>query len=260
MPAARRRVDWARWLRRWDAQQEGFFPERELRFRAMLDLLEAELGSTFHVLDLGSGPGSLSARILRRFPSARVTAVDYDPVLIKVGQGALGSVGGRLDWIEAKLGDRGWRGRLPRKRYDGAVSTTALHWLAVPELSTLYADLGDLVRRGGVVLNGDHLPWGSKARGLARVGSRVRELRSSRPRPGPRSETWRTWWAGARRLPELRSAFEEHDRRFDPRFRLRPPRAKVSLDVHLRELQRAGFRTIATVWQDFENRVVFARR
>jgi hypothetical protein len=30
-------VDWPDWLRRWDAQQEGYVPEREARFTAMFD-------------------------------------------------------------------------------------------------------------------------------------------------------------------------------------------------------------------------------
>jgi hypothetical protein len=41
-PETQLEIDWADWLRRWDAQQEGYVPEREARFAAMLDVL-AEL-------------------------------------------------------------------------------------------------------------------------------------------------------------------------------------------------------------------------
>jgi len=129
MPPRARAPDWKDWLERWDRQQEAFNPTREARFDAMMDVLEVRLGRRFRVLDLGCGPGSFSQRILRRFPAARVVAVDYDPVVRQIGQGALGTMGGRLTWVDAKLGAPGWRRALPPGRFDGAVSTTALHWL-----------------------------------------------------------------------------------------------------------------------------------
>ncbi len=30
-------IDWVDWLHRWDAQQEGYVPDREARFTAMFD-------------------------------------------------------------------------------------------------------------------------------------------------------------------------------------------------------------------------------
>ena len=64
-------VDWVEWLRRWDAQQAGYVPEREARFSAMLDVLDELLPESFVVLDLGSGPGSISQPVLARFPAAQ---------------------------------------------------------------------------------------------------------------------------------------------------------------------------------------------
>lgn len=64
----RDRIDWKRWLQRWDAQQSGYVPQREERFRVMLDVLEALLPEEFVALDLASGPGAISQRLLERFP------------------------------------------------------------------------------------------------------------------------------------------------------------------------------------------------
>jgi hypothetical protein len=36
-------IDWSDWLRRWDRQQEGYLPDREERFAAMLDVLDVQL-------------------------------------------------------------------------------------------------------------------------------------------------------------------------------------------------------------------------
>lgn len=36
-------IDWQDWLRRWDAMQMTYIPDREARFSAMFDALEAAL-------------------------------------------------------------------------------------------------------------------------------------------------------------------------------------------------------------------------
>lgn len=78
------RVDWMGWLRRRDLQQEGYVPEREARFTAILDALAELLPASFVALDLACGPGSISQRLLDRFPEAHAVAVDLDPVLLAI--------------------------------------------------------------------------------------------------------------------------------------------------------------------------------
>ncbi len=63
-------IDWPGWLRRWDAQQAGYVPNREARFTAMLDILEQLLPASFVAVDLGCGPGSISQRRAGRPPAA----------------------------------------------------------------------------------------------------------------------------------------------------------------------------------------------
>jgi SAM-dependent methyltransferase len=255
MPPTVRRPNWKAWLASWDRQQESFNPTREQRFELMFDVLEARLGPKFTAVDLGCGPGSLSVRLLRRFPRAQVLAVDYDPVVRQIGQGAIGNVGGRLTWIDAKLGAPGWTKTLPVRRVDAAVSTTALHWLTVPDLRRLYRDLGRLVRRGGVFLNGDSLPSGPKDP-ISRLARDVLDLRYSRKDRAAEWGQWKTWWRNARREPALREAFREHRRRKASH----PSRESSPLALHVAALHRAGFRTVGTVWQIFENRVLYAER
>ncbi len=104
--SVREQIHWQGWLARWDLQQEGYVPEREERFRTMFDAL---LPPEFVALDLACGPGSLSQRLLNRFPKARCVAVDMDPVMLALGQGALGTVGGHLRWVDADIASPGWR-------------------------------------------------------------------------------------------------------------------------------------------------------
>lgn len=253
---ARSRSAWRAWYRRWEEQQASFNRNRERRFRAMLDLVAASLPSRFTALDLGCGPGGLSARLLRRFPRARCVAVDHDPVVLRIGREALGSFGGRLTWVEADLGGVGWDRELPPGKFDAALTTTALHWLDRPHLQRLYRDLGRRLRRGAVVANGDRLPWGPDEPALSRLAAKVRSVRVPGARPSSGWEAWRAWWAAAERDPEL-----------GPLFRLRaergcqhPRHGDLALSTHVRALRRAGFRTVDVVWRDLEDGILFARR
>jgi SAM-dependent methyltransferase len=254
---ARSRAQWRRWFDAWEEQQESFNPNRERRFATMLDLLEANLPSRFVALDLGCGPGALSSRLLRRFPRARCVAVDRDPVVLRVGQGALGTVGGRLTWVDASLGTPGWTQKLPIARFDVAVSTTALHWLRPAPLGRLYRDLGRLLRRGGLFVNGDRMPWTPEEPELARLAEKVRKVRFGGARLSSEWGAWEAWWRRA-----------EHDPELGPLFPLRATRgtahpthqADVSLAGHRRSLQRAGFRRVDVVWRDLEDAILFARR
>jgi SAM-dependent methyltransferase len=248
--------DWKEWLRRWDEQQQTYLPYREWRFRTMLDVLEATVGGSARVLDLGSGPGSLSSRMLERFPRVQVVAVDYDPVVLRIGQGALGSYGGRLTWVDTKIGGRDWTDQLPAGKFDAAVSTTALHWLPPGSLRRVYRDLGRLIRPDGVVMNGDRLPWGPDEPRLQRLAERVRKVRVKRAGRRPDWGAWRRWWREAARVPALRERFVEQRRRQAQH----PKETALPLKAQIGALRRGGFRTVAVVWQNIEDRVLFAQR
>ena len=248
--------DWKGWLRRWDAQQEAFNPDRERRFEVMFDLLEAHLPRRFRALDLGAGPGSLSARLLTRFPRASVVAVDYDPVVLRIGREALGHRGGRLTWIDARLGSPGWTAALPRGRFDAAVSTTALHWLRPAALRRLAGDLGRVLRPGGLLVNGDRLAFGPEEVPFLRLAERTRRLRD-RARGARRGwAAWESWWRDAARVPELRAEFRERAARHAEH----PTTGDLSLAAYRRALRLGGFRASAVLWQNLEDRVVVALR
>jgi len=254
---SRTAAGWLRWYRSWEKQQESLNRNRERRFYAMLDAVAANLPARFTALDLGSGPGSLSARLLARFPQARCFAVDFDPVVQRIGRGALGTFAGRLCWVEADLGRPGWERALPAGKFDAALSTTALHWLDRPRLERLYRDLGRLLRRGGVFVNGDRMPWGADRPDLARLAESVWGFRLQRAgrRPTWRGrDVWTAWWDAARHDPELGPLFSGGRGRRHPRHR------ELPLSAHLRGLEMAGFRSVDVVWRDFEDVVLVARR
>jgi len=249
--------EWQDWLRRWDAMQMGYIPEREARFAVMFDALEAALPASFVALDLACGPGSLSQRLLARFPHARCVAVDLDPVLLAIGQGAVGTCGGRLRWLEGDLRGDEWADRLSDATFDAAVSTTALHWLGDRHLGRVYAHLGRLVKPGGVVLNGDRMRFGQRLPTIQRICDAMAPRAETDAGAQGRTEGWRAWWTALSAEPHMRGLMAERAQRFpeDPDDDEAP-----TAETHMAALRAAGFREVDAIWQNWHNRVLMAIR
>jgi SAM-dependent methyltransferase len=250
-------VDWAAWLRRWDAQQSGYLPDREARFNAMLDALEVLLPEEFVSLDLACGPGAISQRLLSRFPKARGVAVDLDPVLLTMGQAVLGNMGGRLRWVDADLTTAEWVNKLGESPFDAVLSTTALHWLAPEYLTRVYRELGQLIRPGGVFLNGDNLKFGPHLPSFQKVAQAVKERTRIDAFERRGLEDWEGWWKALQAEPSLEGLFAERERRFS--WKVSGWHAPI-FDLHAAALRDGGFREVGVIWQHGENRVLMAVR
>ncbi|MHB8352083.1 MAG: class I SAM-dependent methyltransferase [Thermoplasmata archaeon] len=248
-------LDWAGWWRRWERQQAGYLPLREARFDAMFALLEVELPPSFRAVDLASGPGGLADRLLRRFPEARVEAVDFDPVLLRLGREVLGTASGRLGWIDADLRGSEWPRALGVAPVDAVLTTTALHWLSVDELGELYATLHKVVRPGGLFVNGDSMAFPGESHRLSSVAKAVSARGTGAYRARTGAESWEDWWSAFAREPRLAKEFAERSRRL-PQAHGHPP--DLGLDDHLRLLRVAGFREVGVIWSHYSNRVVAA--
>jgi SAM-dependent methyltransferase len=243
------------WIERWDAQQQHYLPDREDRFTAIIDAVE-EIAARPDplVLDLGSGPGSLSVRLLRRLPGATVLAIDADPLTLALGRAAHGDVTG-LEFCDVDMRSPGWSAGLQLDRQpDAAVSTTALHWLTQPALAALYASLAGLLRPGGVLLNGDHLRADDTTPVLRRLDRVLLEREEQRRFPGGHAESWTNWWAAAATDPALAGLVAERETRQVESEHHGSPAGLLS--VHVDALRAAGFAEIGTIWQRGENRVL----
>lgn len=240
------------WLERWDRQQEFYLPDRAERFRIIADVVAIATGRPDPVvLDIGCGPGSLSARVHDRLPRARLIGVDSDPLL-------LGLAAANHPWLELvdqDLRAPQWTQALPCRTVDAVVSTTALHWLSLDEMSRLYATIADLLRPGGVFVNGDHMPGERDHRVLATVSEQLLTLQADRAGVTDR-EDWSAWWKAATGAPELAELVAEraarpigHD-----------SDGNVGFAEQVTLLRAWGFAEVEPVWQLGADRILVGVR
>ncbi|MCX4408093.1 MULTISPECIES: trans-aconitate 2-methyltransferase [unclassified Streptomyces] len=244
-------ADWHAWQRSWDRQQEWYMPDREERFRVMLDMVEALVGPEPRVLDLACGTGTITARLFDRFPKATSTGVDLDPALLTIAEGTFAG-DERVSFVAADLKDPQWVTRLPYESYDAVLTATALHWLHSEPLAALYGQIAELVRDGGVFMNADHMIDES----TPRINAAERAQRHARMDQARASGVldWAAWWELAAQDPVLAAPtarrFEIYGEHADGDM--------PSVEWHARVLREKGFSEARPVWRSPSDSLVLA--
>jgi SAM-dependent methyltransferase len=244
-------TDWRAWQESWDRQQEWYMPDREERFRVMLDMVGATVGPKPRVLDLACGTGSITDRLLGRFPEATSTGVDLDPALLTIARGHFAG-DERVSFVTADLKDPAWTTSLPHTSYDAVLTATALHWLHSEPLAALYRQIGTLVRDGGVFMNADHMKDASTPR-INAAERAHRHAGMERARAAGALD-WAEWWALAAEDPVLAEPTAE-------RFRIYGEHADgdtPSAQWHADALRAAGFAEARPVWASPSDALVLA--
>ncbi|MBW8793080.1 MAG: methyltransferase domain-containing protein [Streptomyces sp.] len=234
-------ADWGAWQESWDRQQEWYMPDREERFRVMLDMVEALVGTAPRVLDLACGTGSITARLLARFPDAVSTGVDLDPALLAIAEGTFAG-DDRVTLVTADLTDPQWTARLPYDSYDAVLTATALHWLHSEPLAALYGQVAELVRDGGVFMNADHMIDDSTPR--INAAEREQRHRGMDQAKAAGALDWAEWWQLAAQDPVLAGPTAR-------RFEIYGEHADGDMPSaawHARVLREKGFGEARPVW------------
>ncbi|MEU8982109.1 class I SAM-dependent methyltransferase [Streptomyces sp. NPDC058246] len=244
-------TDWRAWQESWDRQQEWYMPDREERFRVMLDMVEALAGPAPRVLDLACGTGTITARLLARLPNATSTGVDLDPALLTIAEGTF-AADDRVSFVTADLKDPRWPTLLPYDSYDAVLTATALHWLHSEPLAALYGQIAGLVRDGGVFMNADHMIDET----TPRINAAERAQRHTRMDQAKKNGAldWAEWWELAAQDPVLAAPTAR-------RFEIYGEHADgdtPSADWHARVLREAGFGEARPVWRSPSDALVLA--
>ncbi|GAA4449385.1 class I SAM-dependent methyltransferase [Phytohabitans houttuyneae] len=227
-------------------------PDREERFAALLDTVDAvTAGRPPRVLDLAGGTGSISLRLLRRFPEASTTLLDLDPVLRHI---AAGTLGGRATVVTADLRAGDWVAALPHREFDAVLTATALHWLDPTRLAALYGEIREVLRPGGVFVNADHMPDDGLPGLSKRLGERADAQRHARYAAGA-ALSWADWWDRVAADAELGPLVIERKRLFTEHHSSEwtPP-----VSWHVEALRAAGYAEVGLVWRGARDAAVAA--
>ncbi|MFC7882410.1 class I SAM-dependent methyltransferase [Streptomyces sp. NPDC057376] len=234
-------ADWQAWQESWDRQQEWYMPDREERFRIMLDMVEALVGPAPRVLDLACGTGTITARLLARFPQATSTGVDLDPALLAIAERTFAG-DERVSLVTADLKDPDWTAKLPYDSYDAVLTATALHWLHSEPLAALYGRVAEVVRDGGVFMNADHMIDETTPR--INAAERAQRHAGMDAAKAGGALDWSEWWQLAAKDPVLAGPtarrFEIYGEHADGDM--------PSAQWHARVLREKGFGEARPVW------------
>jgi SAM-dependent methyltransferase len=242
------------WQHSWDRQQEVYLPDREHRFAHMLDIVDAITDDHAPaVLDLAGGTGSISLRLLRRFPRARTTLLDVDPVLLSIAQASLDD---RTTILPGDLRTSQWTEALDRPAYDAVLTATALHWLDPDRLADLYREIRDVLRPGGVFINADHMPDD----GLPTLSERLATREHSRQEAlwtAGAALSWDGWWDHLTADPTLGPLVVRRAAVFSD---WHPDEITPNVSWHLQAMRDAGYTEVGVVWRGARDAAVTAVR
>jgi SAM-dependent methyltransferase len=115
----------------------------------------AALSPRARVLEVGSGPGRLAAKLAEVAPEVRVTGVDIAPDMVERA-GALAARSGVADRVAFQVGDVAAL-PFPDASFDAAVSTFSLHHWSNPARGL--AEIYRVLRPGGVARVYDFAAW-----------------------------------------------------------------------------------------------------
>ncbi len=156
-----REHDWhdADYVAEWIARDVTRDEERRPALRAMVALAPFAKDAAIRVLDVGGGYGIVADEVLRAFPKARLTLLDYSQPMLDQARAKLSAYAGRVDYVLADLTDRGWPAKAGGP-FDLAVSGIALHNLRDrAQIAAAYKDICGLLAPGGVFLDYDHVEY-----------------------------------------------------------------------------------------------------
>lgn len=130
------------------------------KYDEMLDVLVGGISSpNDRILELGCGTGELSLKVLQRYPSASIVAVDYSPRMLDFACAKIESAGYAARWTGIEL-DFGEWANTPNfsglgDKFNAAISSLAIHHLEDEMKLKLFQRIRETLTVGGCFWNAD---------------------------------------------------------------------------------------------------------
>ncbi len=178
------------------------------------------------IVELGVGTGLLAQELLRAFPKARLTAIDFSPKMIERAAKRLSRLSARLELVEGDF----YETPFPSKQ-ELVVSSYAIHHLDDVQKAQLFEKIGDCLVEDGMFLNGDC---------VVSPSDRINKLQNQ-------------CWLDA--MHERKASQEDIDQTIRDYYEYDIP---ATVDDQLGWLDRAGFSEAECVWRNFGTALILA--
>ena len=138
-------------------------------------------------VDVGAGDGGFAELLLDLYPESSGVLVDFSDPMLAAARERLAGKPGRWEIAKADLASPDWLRMLPEgERFDAIVSRLAIHHVPDERKRALYAEAFELLERGGIFLNWEHVETAGLAEGLFDEFFRERMIEAEQEREHPR--------------------------------------------------------------------------
>lgn len=220
----------------YDADMDVWHPNRVKMASIICEILPFDRTDNLHFLDLGTGTGYLSHKILETFPNAKIVAVDAAALMIEKAKIRLNNHREQVTFHVSTFQD------LPKKtgalsHIDAAVSSLALHHLYREEKLTLIKYVQSILNPHGWFVNGD----------VFKSADAVLEARFRRLHYQGIQERTRTIRHEEKPLDQISAELSDKEKKDGDNL--------LHLTDDLQIIAEAGFRTAECFWKEYREAV-----
>src|SRR5688500_623608 len=153
--------DWhsAEYVREWVEENEARADSRRPQFDLIADFIPHRSDAAISILDVGAGWGPVTRHLLRRFPSARATLLDYSDQMLSEAKARMGKDEDRVLYLQGDLSQPGAftaAMQAAGSTFDAIVSSSCIHNIRPTErIAALYDEIYAATAAGGCFLNMD---------------------------------------------------------------------------------------------------------
>jgi tRNA (cmo5U34)-methyltransferase len=203
----------------------------DITHEMVLTMLPFPHESALRVLELGTGTGNLTQKLLDRFPQSTAVGYDVSAEMLARARAKLASVRARVQLHQGDISQTAFPGP-----FDAVISAIAVHHVPPPAKPVLFHRLYAALRPGGVLVIGDAFQPATSA-----LGERYRQLTAAEfERDG---------------VVETPAYVEYRSRNSQP-----SGGASTQLHKYLQWMQQAGLSNVDCVWKHFARAVVYGER
>lgn len=202
------------------------------KYDEMLDVLTSCISSANHrILELGCGTGELSLKVLQRYPSAEIVAVDYSPRMLDFARAKIESAGYAARWTGIEMDFGEWANNPNFSglggKFDACISSLAIHHLEDEMKLKLFQRIRESLNPYGCFWNADPMLAESPA---------MRDI----------YQVAREEWAAnqGETLAQIRANVGT-----SVAYGYSNPDRLATLSAHLEMLMKSGFKTVAVPWK-----------